>query len=156
MTVCIERLADRPEFVETLAEWALAEWPESMRHSLRDAVLNFASRANVDRLPLGLVALESGQPVGMATLALDRPPRDLKWETAFVPCLTGLYVIPEWRKQGIGGALCDCVAGEALRLGFQEIHLYTADAAEFYQARGWCRLPADSPAFLQRGLVLDR
>jgi GNAT superfamily N-acetyltransferase len=153
MTVCIERLADRPDCVETLAEWALAEWPESMRHSLRDAVLNFAARANVDRLPLGLVALECELPVGMATLALDRPPQELGWENAFVPCLAGLYVVPAWRRKGIGSALCDYVAGEALRLGFEEIHLYTVDAAEFYQARGWCRLLEAHPAFLQRELV---
>ncbi len=153
MTVSIERLADRPELVKTLAQWALAEWPESVSHSLRGAVLNFAARANVDRLPLGLIALECELPVGMATLGLDRPPQELGWETAFVPCLTGLYVIPERRNQGIGSALCNCVAGEALRFGFQEIHLYTLDAAEFYQARGWRRLSVERPVFLQRGLL---
>jgi GNAT superfamily N-acetyltransferase len=153
MPVRIERLSDRPELVETLAQWALAEWPESVNHSLQVAVLNFAARANVDRLPLGLVALESELPVGMATLALDRPPTELEWHASFVPCLTGLYVMPQWRNQGIGGALCDCVAGEALRFGFQEIHLYTVNAAEFYQARGWCQLPTETPAFLQRRLV---
>ena len=153
MPVRIERLSDRLELVETLAQWALAEWPESVNHSLHAAVLNFAARANVDRLPLGLVALECELPVGMATLAMDRPPSELEWQPTFVPCLTGLYVIPQWRNQGIGNTLCDCVAGEALRFGFQEIHLYTVEAAEFYQARGWCRLSAESPAFLKRRLV---
>jgi GNAT superfamily N-acetyltransferase len=153
MTISFKRLADRPELAETLARWAWTEWPESVNHSVHRAILNFAARANFDQLPLALVALNDTLPIGMATLAMDRPPELLGWASTFVPCLTGLYVEPQWRNQGVGGALCDYVAGEALRFGFEEIHLYTVDAIAFYQARGWCCLSYDCPAFMRRRLV---
>ena len=151
--VRFERLIDRPDCVETLAEWLLGEWPDSVSRSRADAVLNIAGRTNFNRLPLAIVALDDGVPIGMASLAQDRPPAELQWQAAYVPCLATLYVLPTYRGRGIGEQLCDCVAGEASRLGYRELFLYTETAADFYQARGWELLTSDTPAFMRRGLA---
>lgn len=153
MAIAIERLIERPECLPLLADWLLAEWPESVGHARSEALINMAGRTNLHRLPLGLVALDDGWPVGMATLALDRAPPELEFKTAYLPCLTTLYVDPPARRRGIGTLLCDAIAGEAARLGRSEIFLYTLDAAEFYRARNWQQLTDATPVFMRRSLA---
>lgn len=149
----IKRLIDRPDCIEALADWLLAEWPEVVDSSHQKAIINIAGRTNFDRLPLALVAFQNGQLAGTATLTLDEPPRTLAGLARFVPVLATLYVPATFRRQGIGNSLCNAIAGEAARLGHPELFLYTETAADFYHARGWQSLTNTPPVFMRRAIL---
>jgi N-acetylglutamate synthase-like GNAT family acetyltransferase len=48
-----------------------------------------------------------------------------------------VYVTPEYRRRGIGDALCQRIEAEATRLGQSELSLFTEDREQFYAKRGW-------------------
>ncbi len=55
------------------------------------------------------------------------------------PWLSGVYVIPERRKTGLGPALVGAVEMAAGILGYSHLYLYTAPvtARNFYSPLGW-------------------
>ena len=52
------------------------------------------------------------------------------------PWLSGLYVVPEYRGQGIGAQLQNHLADYAKSLGYKELYLYT-DIENYYEKNGW-------------------
>jgi len=97
------------------------------------------SRTANESLPMGLVALINGKPVGTASLIPDdmeggRMSRSIHILT---PWLADLFVIPEYRGKGIGSALINRIESEAGRLGYGMIYLYTEDCTSLYDSLGW-------------------
>jgi GNAT superfamily N-acetyltransferase len=86
---------------------------------------------HADRLPLALVALHGGQPLGVVNLVddddQDRP--DCK------PWLAGLVVHRAWRGRGVGSVLVRELLAHARRLGLPHVYLGT-DAPGFYTRLG--------------------
>jgi GNAT superfamily N-acetyltransferase len=135
----IDYLANRPELAEQLAKWSWDEWNwiyqyrgQSFDHPLK----NYRERARVDGLPLALVALANdGAPIGTASLKRN----DLETRTEMTPCLGGMFVVPEWRRRGVGSSLVRRALDEARRLGFRELFLWNdSPAAEtLYRKLDW-------------------
>jgi GNAT superfamily N-acetyltransferase len=93
------------------------EWLEVVRHPER----------------VTFVAVENEQALGTATLDFeDLPPRD-----DLTPWLASVYVVPEFRAQGLGAMLVEAVEKEARAKGFKQIYLHTSDRVNFYKKRGW-------------------
>ena len=90
--------------------------------------------ANADGLPSGVAALLDGEVVGCATLLADDEVAGLEHVT---PWLGNVYVAPEARGHGIGGALVDAIEAEAARRGAPALHLITDTAVSWYLRRGW-------------------
>src|SRR5262245_430576 len=95
-------LADRLDAVEVVAEWLHREWFAGKGCSVRETRHEVLQRLNRRHLPLALLALEDGRPVGTASLVEDKTP-DGSGETAF---LAGVYVEPGRRGRGVGAVLC--------------------------------------------------
>ncbi|MBV8805563.1 MAG: GNAT family N-acetyltransferase, partial [Sinobacteraceae bacterium] len=53
------------------------------------------------------------------------------------PWLAALYVIPDCRCRGVGGALVNATVSKARALGVRVLYLYTADREDFYAHLGW-------------------
>jgi GNAT superfamily N-acetyltransferase len=55
------------------------------------------------------------------------------------PWLSGVYVAPERRSEGLGSALVKAVEEAASSLGHPRLYLYTAPvtAVRFYEPMGW-------------------
>ena len=126
----IHYLADCPELVPILASWFYTEWQtlsvEQIERHLRE-------RLNRDRLPLVFVGFRDGQPVASASLKIqemDIRPEYLHW-------LGSVYVRPKARNQGIGSYLVEHAAGEAQRLGIEDLYLYTTNHEGLYSRLGW-------------------
>jgi GNAT superfamily N-acetyltransferase len=140
-TLRIEFLADCPDVVACVSRWLGRNWFNRLGRSLRQREKCLRLRMNRGRLPLGLVAFVGQEPVGTASIARDEVP----WEQLFLcrsatretACLTGVYVVPHWRGQGIGAALCRRALAEARRLGLPSLDLYTANRPTFYTRLGW-------------------
>jgi GNAT superfamily N-acetyltransferase len=99
--IAIDYLANCPEFVGELARLSWREWQEvyeQRKQTLDHSLKNYRERMNTDRLPLTLVALHSGELVGMVSLKFH----DMDTRPDLDPWLGGLLVLPEWRNRGVG------------------------------------------------------
>ncbi len=147
--VRIEYLADRIEFVPQVGAWLHEEWFESLQHSAEETAAEALARANRERLPLALVAVAGAQAIGMASLlACEKPAR-----AGTGCCLAGVYVLAQWRRQGIGARLCRKATEVAAQLGAPTLCLYTRHHEPFYAALGWNKV-ADSVLEVGRGFEL--
>jgi predicted N-acetyltransferase YhbS len=130
----IDYLSRHPHFLPTLAEWTYREWFQSTGLSLEHAVTQLTQRLHEDELPLTLVAF-TDEALGMVSIVEEVPPEGYE----LIPCLIGLYVAPAWRRQGVGGRLCQRALLEARRLGHAGLSLYTHDREGFYARLGWVK-----------------
>jgi predicted N-acetyltransferase YhbS len=90
-----------------------------------------ASADSADRIPLALVALHEGRPIGAINLVDNDDDDHPDWH----PWLAGLVVAEPWRDRGVGSALVRALLVEAQRLGIQRVYFGT-DGPGFYLRLG--------------------
>jgi predicted N-acetyltransferase YhbS len=132
----IEQLAERPEWLPVIADWIYNEWWTSVDGATVDTLSDLL-RAHLilDQIPLTLIASLNSRPVGTVTL-LAHDVGTEQW-SSLSPWLAGLYVLPEYRSRGIGGALVNTVVAKAAALGEERLHLLTIGREQFYTDLGW-------------------
>jgi len=137
MDYVIEYLADRPEFLPVLAGWHHGEWG---RLHPGDTAEKRAERMKAHlgkkQVPTTFVALADGRSVGSASLV----DYDMEGREDLTPWLASVYVIPEYRRRGIGSALVERVVEEARTLGIETLYLFTWDQERLYARLGWAVL----------------
>ncbi len=130
-------LADCPKVVPVLAAWIYGEWSYLYpAMTLQDVVRFLLERLNKDRLPLTLVALEAGEPVGTVSLTTF----DMETRRDLSHWLTSLYVAGPWRRRGIGSRLAETAMEKAAALDINKLFLFTTDVSLcvlFYSKLGW-------------------
>ena len=137
----IRDLADCPEHVPVLADWFHAEWGHTVSwgtvQGFRDKLLTHLGRGT---LPLALVALDGGAPVGTASLR----PAEMAARPELGPWLGGMYVRTDARGRGVGEALVRAAEQRAREMGFGEMYLFATDREAWYRRLGWSVLgPAE-------------
>lgn len=144
----ISYLADHPEFIPTLAPAIVAHWHFIMpEETVESRVAKLQKHMSRDALPIALVAHADGQVFGTAALRVH----ELEDRRDLTPWLGGVFVRPEYRRQGIASALCRAVEAKAWSLGFQTLYLFTPDQQDLYSRRGWHKLERA----VWRGLASD-
>ena len=88
---------------------------------------------NRDQLPIAWVAHANGQLLGTAALRVH----DLEGREDLTPWLGGVFVGSQFRRQGIGAALCATVEDAARSRGIQTLYLFTLDKQAWYSRQGW-------------------
>ena len=130
----ISYLGDHQEHLPQLAEWQFEEWGSfSKEETLETRTAKLETHLNRDQLPIAWVAHANGQLLGSASLRAH----DLEGREDLGPWLGGVIVGPQFRRQGIGAALCATVEEKARTLGIQTLYLFTLDKQPWYSRSGW-------------------
>lgn len=129
-------LAERAEWVDTLARWHHAEWGALYggAWTFEAARDELAGHARHGGCPGTWVAELDGKLIGSVSVVEEDADslRDLG-----SPWLASLYVRPEARGSGIGRQLVQRAEQEARASGFQRLWLFTPRHADWYAALGW-------------------
>jgi predicted N-acetyltransferase YhbS len=134
MQIEIEYLADQPELVHLLSTWFHDEWGKNNPAlTLEDIERHVRERSNRDKIPLCLVAFANSEPIATATLKI----REMEIYPQFEHWLGNVYVVPEYRNQGVGSQITKSTVERAKLLGVKNLYLYTQDQESFYQRLGW-------------------
>lgn len=134
MQIEIKYLADHPELTHLLATWFHDEWGKS-NSSLTVEIIErrVRERLNRDKIPLCLIAMIESKPIATATIKI----REMDIYPQYEHWLGSVYVVPEYRNQGVGSQIVEATVGKARLLGVKDLYLYTPDRAHFYQRMGW-------------------
>jgi GNAT superfamily N-acetyltransferase len=133
-TMDIKYLADCAEVIPTLASWVFDQWGQQNKmESVRVALEFFYSRVNRDKIPLALVAFLDSLPVGTASLKIQ----EMTTHTHLLYWLGEVYVVEQFRNQGIGIELVSHATEKARDLGVETLYLHTPDKSGFYLRLGW-------------------
>ena len=131
-------LSKVPQYSPILAHWAFMQWYVNRNTNFSTVMADYHRRADFTSLPVSFAAIVNGAPVGMASFKEF----DLQSHRHFSPWLSALYVIPEFRKKGIGEKLIYALTDFAWEQHFQQIYLFTDHRdtnhlTVYYEKRGW-------------------
>jgi N-acetylglutamate synthase-like GNAT family acetyltransferase len=132
--VQIDYLIDYPEYVPQLAQWLFKQWSSILGEKTLEArIEKLNAHMNRDQLPIAWVAHANGQVFGTAALRVH----DLEGREDLTPWLGGVFVGPQFRRRGIGEALCATVENAARFRRVQILYLFTLDKQGWYSRQGW-------------------
>ena len=122
--VQISYLIDYPEYIPQLAQWLFKEWDSILGEGNPKArIKKLKAHMNRDELPIAWVAHANGKLPGTAAV----PVHDLEGREDLPPWLGGVFVASQFRRRGIGAALCGAVEDAARTRGIQSLYLFTLD-----------------------------
>ncbi|MBP8083310.1 MAG: GNAT family N-acetyltransferase [Spirochaetes bacterium] len=136
--VRIIHLSSSMKSVDIMAKWAHEKWFAPHNISYNAVLKDYRKRCNVNSLPSAFVAKDEIRTCGMVSLKQF----DLLSRKDLSPWLSSLYVLPEYRKKGVGSALVRVCEKEAERLGYSEMFLFvdyrdSAHLEKYYTSLGW-------------------
>ena len=124
----IIRLIDRPDLKENMANWFCQKWGvplDAYRESMTQALGGGA-------VPAWYVAMAGERMIG----GLGVIENDFHNRPDLTPNVCAVYIEPDFRKQGIAGALLDFVCRDMQAHGIDTLYLLT-DHDSFYERYGW-------------------
>ncbi|MGY2851441.1 GNAT superfamily N-acetyltransferase [Bradyrhizobium sp. USDA 4510] len=118
--------------VAICARWRVNSF-SMLRTSFEEELGSLQQFAADRSLGVLLVAKADGAPIGACLLVESEfePNHDV------APWLTGLFVVPEHRNEGVGTILVRAIEDQARQRGFSRLNLYTSEATGFYARLGW-------------------
>ena len=135
ITPSIHHLFELPQHRQAVASLIHHEfWTEVPGASVQGMHDRLGQADRADRVPLCLVAVHEGQPIGAVNL-VDNDDED---HTDWRPWLAGMVVAAPWRGQGVGSALVLGLLRHARRLGCERVYFGT-DGPRFYERLGAVR-----------------
>src|SRR5213596_2717285 len=131
--VRISYLIDHPEYIPQLAQWLFEEWDAILGEKTPETrIKKLEAHMNRGKLPVAWVAHENGQLLGTAALR----EHDLGGREDLSPWLGRVFVGSQFRRRGIGTALCATVEDAARSRGVQTLYLFTLDKQAWYSRLG--------------------
>ena len=131
----IEQLAKRTELLPLVAAWIYDEWWQYIEgSSLSNLTELLHAHLIPNHIPLTVVASLDTLPVGTATLAAHDIGTE-QW-SHLSPWLAAVYVVPEYRRRGIGASLVNAIVSAAAA-ETDILYLLTTEREEFYARLGW-------------------
>lgn len=144
-------LADHPQFIPTIAEWILTEWGYRERNETIESIIsNLGTQLNTEYPPMALVGLNQGVPISCSSIKI----RELGSFPSYLHWLASVYVLPEFRNQGIGSLVVEYSSRIASKVGIQELFLYTHSHEDFYSHLGYSAV--ERPYYQGREIVIMR
>jgi predicted N-acetyltransferase YhbS len=132
--VRISYLIEHPEYIPQLAQWLFEQWDSILGEETPEArIKKLKAHMNRDKLPIAWVAYANGQLLGTAALRVH----DLEGHEDLTPWLGGVFVGSQFRRRGLGAALCATVEDAARLRGIETLYLFTLDKQAWYSRLGW-------------------
>ena len=117
-----------------MGQWLFEEWDAILGEKTPEArIKKLNAHMNRDQLPIAWVAHANGQLLGTAALRVH----DLEGREDLTPWLAGVFVAPQFRRCGVGAALCATVEEAAHSQGIKTLYLFTLDKQQWYSRQGW-------------------
>jgi GNAT superfamily N-acetyltransferase len=115
------------------AKWRLEAFGDVLDWSLEDEIKRLEDFVAGSGQQVALVASCDGVPAGTCLLAA----KELEPCHSVSPWPAGLYVVPEFRRRGVGKVLVHATEEQARQRGHSQIYLYSDDAIAYYEGLGW-------------------
>ncbi|NYT72092.1 GNAT family N-acetyltransferase [Halomonas sp. QX-2] len=132
--ITIKRLSADDPNVALVADWTFEAWGHLHPGLTQEkAIERLKAECGQGSVPSIFVAMQAETPVGTASLIAD----DMSIRREFTPWLASVFVVPEWRGQGIASGLVKRVEEEAIESGIRHFYLYTPDQQALYRRLGW-------------------
>lgn len=132
--ITLHRLTADDPHVSLVAIWIFEAWGHLHRDLTQEqAIERVRAECGQGGVPSIFVAMQGETPVGTASLIAD----DMSIRREFTPWLASVFVVPEWRGQGIASGLVKRVEAEAIESGIRHFYLYTPDQQSLYRRLGW-------------------
>lgn len=137
----IEFLKENPVFYDTIAECMFREWGHLHEGATLARYYNYLEeKLNTDRIPLTIIAKSrANELLGFASLVSS----DMEINKDITPWISGVFVVPEHRGNGIGRLMISRLEQLARGFGFDKLYLYTFDKEDFYRSLSWEKLKTD-------------
>ncbi|MFH0977140.1 MAG: GNAT family N-acetyltransferase [Spirochaetota bacterium] len=133
----IALLKEYPDYAPVLAFWAFREWYMERAISFDLLIKAYKERVNDSNLPISLIAIEDKIPVGMISLKEN----DIWSRKDLNPWLSSLFVLPEYRRRGIGSLLIEHLIHRAKHLKYHTLFLFTecenGFLENYYAKKSW-------------------
>jgi GNAT superfamily N-acetyltransferase len=139
------------------ARWRLEAFAGVLGHSLEAELAALQSFVSDAVEQVALLASVDGAAAGTCLLVRS----EIEAQHAVSPWLAGLYVVPAYRRLGVGEQLVRAIEDQARQRGHRSLHLYTTRAADYYARLGWRVIDrvawkGSVTALMQRRLAADR
>jgi GNAT superfamily N-acetyltransferase len=140
-TFTISDLRQRPEFLDTVADRIWRAWWRDSGHPLESISGRLhVENLNADPIPFALVAHDGGTFLGSASVIAS----DLAERPQWTPWVAAVWVEPEARRRGVGGALVNHATRDCFALGFGRAYLCArAKLSAYYERLGWTPIERD-------------
>lgn len=128
-----------PELAQLWHKELIGRWVPGT--TVEQAEARLRTHLNKDCLPLTLIALDQGKPIGMASLR----DKEEKVRPELSPWLGGLVVELHYRKRGVGEMLIEAIKNKAREYHYSELFLLTFDPTlpSWYSQLGWEKIGTD-------------
>ena len=134
-------LEQKPEFFAQVAHWHHQECErQGLKSSLSLRQQRLVLHVQQNPHPKTLIALRGKQLLGCVSLVnytYRRSERMPKVASDSPVWLSNLFVLEQYRQQGVGTALIDAAKNYAQDLGLTELWLSATDYTDYYQKRDW-------------------
>ncbi|NKB69887.1 MAG: GNAT family N-acetyltransferase [Candidatus Latescibacteria bacterium] len=125
----VESLADQPQWCAAIAQWQFAQWGRLTGFPSQEEYAEFLRQScKVTELPRVLVARADGQLLGSVNIVAG----DMSIRAELKPWLGQLFVAPDCRGVGVGGALVKAAVEWTCQQGFHRLYLYTSGTLPCY------------------------
>ncbi len=127
-------LNDRPDFSAAVADRVWRAWWAEKGVALDHIEGRVHENLNTNGFPFAIVAHDGDLFMGTASVIAS----DMDERPDYTPWIAAVWVDPQHRGKGVGGAIVQHAAELALKRGFETIHLCALpEKTGFYQGLGW-------------------
>lgn len=139
------RLVDRPDLIETAAEWFHNKWGIPLEAYLESMEECLTQKSAV---PQWYLAIENSQIIG----GIGVIENDFHNRKDLAPNVCAVYTEEKKRNQGVAGVLLNTVCEDMNNKGISTLYLVT-DHTSFYERYGWeflCMVQGDEEPEMSR------
>jgi len=136
----ISDLRQRPEFFDAVADRTWQAWWKADDHPLEYISGRLREDLNDAPIPFALVAHDGEAFLGTASVIAS----DLEERPQLTPWVAAVWVEPQARQRGVGGALVDRATQDCFALGVRRAYLCARpQRSNFYRRLGWIPIERD-------------